>query len=211
MRLVGEERREFQRLTVDPAISATLGNREVSIIEIGVLGARVRHAEPIGADYAELHFQHDGAALTLRCEVIRSSGDGPIESGVRFLAAVGESGDRLRELLARLVAHELEVRRKMPRHIIPTEGAVDGDRTVRGKDAGFLCYRLESGHWKKTRAFLPEQPSTGFTVARWVEPTEIQRLCQVFEAADAEGRRLIQLFAELSISDEMEIPPRASD
>lgn len=211
MRLTGEERREFQRLAVDPAIPGTLGNRDVSIVEIGVLGARVRHAEPIGTDYAELRFEHDRAEVTLRCEVIRSSGEQQIESGIRFLAAVGESGDRLRELLARLVAHELEVRRKVPRHIIPTGSTVDGDRTVRGKDAGFLCYRLESGHWKKRRAFLPEQPSTGFTVARWVEPTEVQRLCQVFEAADSEGRRLIQLFAELSISDEMEIPPRASE
>jgi hypothetical protein len=210
MRLVGEERREFQRLNVEPAIPATLAGHPVSICEIGVLGARVRHSEPIGAAHAELHFEQGGAAVTLRCEVVRSLGNAPaIESGLRFLAAVGESGDRLREILARLVAHELEVRRKMPKHIIPSGNAVDGDRMVRGKDAGFLCYRLDAGNWKKTRAFLPEQPVAGFTVAYWVDENEIQRLCQVFEAADIEGRRLIQLFAELSVSDELEIPPSA--
>jgi hypothetical protein len=209
MRL-GEERREFQRLNVEPAIPGTLGGQPVSIREIGVLGARVEHSQPIGAGYAEFQFEQGGAAVTMRCEVVRSSGNPPsIESGLRFLAAVGESGDRLREILARLVAHELEVRRKMPKHIIPSGNAVDGDRMVRGKDAGFLCYRLEAGHWKKTRAFLPEQPVAGFTVAHWVDPNEVQRLCQVFEAADVEGRRLIQLFAELSVSDELEIPPSA--
>ncbi|HVS30050.1 MAG TPA: hypothetical protein VMS98_01230, partial [Thermoanaerobaculia bacterium] len=97
----------------------------------------------------------------------------------------------------------------MPKIGIPAEAPVDGDKTVRTKAAGFLCYRFENGRWSKHRAFLPEQPATGFTVARWVEPSEVTRLCQVYEAADAEGRRLIQLFAELSVSDELEIPPRA--
>ena len=210
MPLVGEERREFQRLGVEPTVPATLGNHNVTIAEIGVLGARVRHAAAIEDEYADLTFNPHDAVITLRCEVVRQTGQPPhMETGLRFLAAVGESGDRLRLFLARLVAAEFETRRNMPKDSIVADNAVDGDRTVRGKDARFVCYRLDRGHWKKTRAFLPEQPSTGFTVAQWVEPAEIKRLCQVFEAADAEGRRLIQLFAELSVSDELEIPPRA--
>jgi hypothetical protein len=209
MPLAGEERREFQRLRLDPPIDARMGERQVSIVEIGILGARIHHTEPIGEEYADLQFRSGNAELRLRCEVVRTFGEAPaLASGVRFLAAVGDSGDQLREMLARLVAHEFEVRRSMPRNSIPDESAVDGDRTVRGKDAGFLCYRFEKGHWRKQRAFLPEQPAAGFTVARWVEPSEISRLCQVFEAADDEGRRLIQLFAELSVSNELEIPPR---
>ena len=210
MRLVGEERREFQRLRLDPPIPATFGKTTVSIAEIGILGARLRHADPIAEEYGELRFTSVENEVTLRCEIVRRTGDAPsLESGVRFLSAVGASGDRLRELLARMVTHEFEVRRNMPKHTIPADSAVDGDRTVRTKDAGFLCYRLENGHWEKHRAFLPEQPATGFTVARWVEPAEIKRLCQVYEASDQEGRRLIQLFAELSVSDELEIPPSA--
>ena len=86
---------------------------------------------------------------------------------------------------------------------------VDGDNTVRGSDAGFLCYRFENGGWIRRRVFLPEQPSVGFTVARTEDNSEMQRLCRVFEASDDEGRRLIRLFAELSVSDALEIPPRA--
>ena len=37
---------------------------------------------------------------------------------------------------------------------------------------------------------------------------EMQRLCSVYEASDDEGRRLIRLFAELSVSDALQIPPR---
>lgn len=209
MRVAGEERREFQRLRVDPPIPATLGSQNVSIIEIGVLGVRIRHEEPIAGDSLELKFTTDDDVI-LRCELVRTTGQAPsLQTGVRFLAAVGNSGDRLRDLLARRVADEFEIRRKMPRDSIPTAAAVDGDKTVRGKDAAFVCFRLEKGQWRRRAAFLPEQPVTGFTVARWVEPAETGRLCQVYQAADEEGRRLIQLFAELSVSDELEIPPRA--
>lgn len=208
--LVGEERREFQRLRIDPPVAGKLGNTDVSILEMGVLGARMQHSDSIDVEYSELRFSFGGNEIALRCEVVRTiSKDAFHYSGVRFVAAVGESGDHLRDMLAQLVAREFEVRRDMPKNTIPDQTAVDGDNTVRGKDASFLCYRLDNGRWRKQRAFLPEQPATGFTVAQWVDGTEVRRLCQVYEAADEEGRRLIRLFAELSVSDELQIPPRA--
>jgi hypothetical protein len=206
-----DERREFQRLTLDPSLPGTLGSKSLSIVEIGVLGARVRHTEPLDMQYAELHFSVGGHEIVLKSEVIRTfpgGTAGDLESGVRFLAAVGDSGDRLRDMLGDLVTRELDRRRTSPGGTpVPKPGSVDGDKTVRGKDAAFLCYRFEKGHWSKRPVFLPEQPSNGFTVARSSDETEIQRLCQVYEAADDEGRRLIRLFAELGISDVLEIPP----
>ena len=214
MRLAGEERREFQRLRLDPPLPGTLGITAVSILELGVLGARVQHSTPIDEEYAELHFASAGDEVGMRCEIIRTvkstdvkyPGSG-LQSGVRFLAAIDDSGDKLRATLARLVTHEFEVRRKLP-DSMPPASSVDGDKTVRGADAGFLCYRLENGVWRKRRVFLPEQPAMGFTVARIEDSEEMQRLCRVFEASDEEGRRLIRLFAELSVSDVLEIPPR---
>ncbi len=209
MRLVGEERREFQRLRLDPPLPGTLGKTAVSILEVGVLGARVQHTEPLDQAYAELHFSSGSAEMGMRCEIIRTfKSEGGLESGVRFLAAIDDSGDKLRAMLARLVTHEFEVRRKMPANSMPPPSSVDGDKTVRGADAGFLCYRLEDGIWRKRRVFLPEQPATGFTVARSEDNAEMQRLCRVYEASDEEGRRLIRLFAELSVSDVLEIPPK---
>jgi hypothetical protein len=211
MSLVGDERREFQRIRVEPAIHGTYGDIPVSIVEIGVLGARLRHDETFDKQYSDLWFT-SGTEIGMRCEAVRTQdatdGASRYVSGVRFLAAIEDSGARLRDLLAQLVAHEFEVRRNLPKDTIPQD-AVDGDRTVRGKDAAFLCYRLEGNVWRKRRVFLPEQPSTGFTVARSHDTDEIQRLCQVYEAADEEGRRLIRLFAELSVSGALEIPPRA--
>lgn len=204
-----DERREFQRLELDPPIGASLGEAAVSIDEIGVLGARVSHASALEAgENRELHFTHNGNEIVLRCEVVRTSErDDASHSGLRFLAAIGESGDRLREMLGELVTIELEKTRRG--RIGPLEPEIDGDRTVRGKDAGYLMFRLDGGTWHKRRVFLPEQPPVGFTVARTTDGDDLQRLCNVYAASDDEGRRLIRLFAELSVSERLSIPPRA--
>jgi hypothetical protein len=204
-----EERREFQRLHLTRPIAGALGGIPVSIIEIGILGARVHHADEMRGEYAELRFQHAADEIAMKCEIVRAnkgSDETGRESAVRFLAAIGESGDRLRDLLASLVMRELDFRRTHPG--ITEIETVDGDQTVRGADAGFLCYRHENGAWTRRRVFLPEQPAVGFTVARGEDNSEMQRLCRVYEASGEEGRRLIRLFAELSVSDALEIPPR---
>jgi hypothetical protein len=204
----GEERREFQRLVIDPPIAASLGGTRVSLIEVGVLGARVKHTENLSRTAAELRFDDEGRAIGLRCEVVRTT-ERPdrFESGIRFVAAVGDSGDHLRSMLARLANAALESMR-VPSSL-PLERSVDGDRTIRGKDAGYVCYRIENGVWRKRAVFLPEQPAVGFTVARGLDEEELQRLLRVYLASDDEGRRLIRLFAELSVSEALEIPPRA--
>ena len=199
-----EERREFQRLQLKHPLPATLGGAQAKLLEIGILGARLEHADPVTSDFAELRFND----VAMKCELVRRNKPTPagLESAVRFLAAMGDSGDRLRDFLAGLVMHELDFRRTHPGSV--EVQTVDGDVTVRGSDAGFVCYRFENGSWTRRRVFLPEQPAVGFTVARGEESSELQRLCRVFEASDEEGRRLIRLFAELSVSDALEIPPR---
>jgi hypothetical protein len=198
-----DERREFQRLALNPAISGSLDSVPVSILEIGILGGRVKHEIDLDDDHGDLHFAHGGKEITMRCEVVRTQDS---ETGLRFVAALGDSGDRLREMLGNLVTIELSMRRNISREGLgPT---IDGDKTIRGKDARYLCYRLEDGVWSRRRVFLPEQPPAGFTVARSEDSEEIQRLCRVYQASDAEGRRLVRLFAELSVSEAMEIPPQ---
>lgn len=206
------ERREFQRLVLDPPIPGTFGTTAVSLTDIGVLGSRIQHGAPLDERHGDLRFSYNSDEIAMRCEVVRDipneqakyPGSG-VESGIRFTAAIGASGDRLRNMLADLVTRELNLRRLTPTHT----KIIDGDKTVRGKDAQFVTYRYEGNQWEKRRVFLPEQPSNGFTVARGEDTDEMQRLCRVYAASDDEGRRLIRLFAELSISDALQIPPTA--
>ncbi len=203
----GEERREFQRLQLDPPLSGMFGATPVMLREVGVLGARMHHVVPLDSPRTELRFNHEGDEIVMRCEVVRSIR--PDETGVRFLAAVGESGDKLRAMLAALVEKALSERNESSATKLQIRKGVDGDKTIRGADALFVCYRLDDGGWQKRRVFLPEQPDSGFTVAKGEDPAEMQRLCTVYEASDEEGRRLIRLFAELSVSGVLQIPPRS--
>lgn len=203
----GVERREFQRLRLDSPLPATFDGADVTLVEIGILGARIEHSGPLKTMRGDLHFTWDDRPIEMRCEIVRTINDSA--SGVRFLAAVGPSGDYLRDMLAQLVARALDRKWDSSATRLRILRSIDGDRTVRGSDAHFLCYRLEDGAWRRRRVFLPEQPAMGFTVARGEDADEMQRLCAVYEASDDEGRRLIRLFAELSVSDALQIPPRS--
>jgi hypothetical protein len=206
MHQLGVERREFQRLRLESAIAASFDGQPVALADIGILGARIEHATPLGSKHGDLQFEFDGHPITMRCEVVRTS-DGASHSGLRFLSAQGESGDHLRQMLAHHVARVLDQRFDNSATRLRILRQIDGDRTIRGTDAHFLSYRLEDGGWRRRRVFLPEQPQTGFTVARGEDADEMQRLCAVYEASDDEGRRLIRMFAELSVSDALQIPP----
>jgi hypothetical protein len=207
-----DERREFQRLNLDPPIPGTLGSTAVSVLEVGILGARVQHAAPLDEQHAELRFSYREREIALRCEVVRTMEsdsqypDTGLQSGIRFVAAIGESGDLLRQMLVELVTEELDKSRKIS---LAMEREIDGDKTIRGKDAAYLSFRLEGGNWNKRHVFLPEQPPVGFTVGRMTDGDDLKRLCLVYEASDDEGRRLIRMFAELSVSAVLGIPPRA--
>ncbi len=215
-RTPGQERREFQRLELSPPVPGTLGSSAISVLEVGVLGARVHHAEPFDATHADLRFSFENEEIGMKCEVVRTIPnrskypESGLESGLRFIAAIGDSGDRLRAMLAKLVIKAFDDRKDATASGTIAARRVDGDKTVRGLDAQFLSYRLDDkGAWQRRRVFLPEQPPVGFTVARSVDTDEMARLCEVYQASDEEGRRLIRLFAELSVSGALKIPPRA--
>lgn len=204
----GVERREFQRLPLASPVHGTFGSMEVSVIDAGILGARIAHSSEFAEPRGELVFPFGEHRIGMRCDVTRTTGgENGFVSGLRFLAAVGDSGNHLRDMLTRLVVSALETRYDSSATRLRIR-SVDGDKTVRGTDAHFLCYRFENGLWRKRHVFLPEQPALGFTVARNEDPVEMQRLCEVYEASDEEGRRLIRMFAELSVSDVLQIPPR---
>jgi hypothetical protein len=203
-----DERREFQRLRLSPPIGGAFAGESILISELGVLGARIHHAATMTRTRGELRFVFAGNEIVMRTEVVRTyaAPEGGMTSGVRFLAALGESGDNFRRALVSLVTTALEDRYDDSATRLRLS-KVDGDVTVRGKDAQFVSYRFENGNWQKRFVFLPEQPVSGFTVSSREDPDEMKRLCAVYEASDEEGCRLIRMFAELSVSDVLQIPP----
>ena len=56
MNTQGVERREFQRLRLDSPISGTFAGADVTIGEIGILGARIEHDAPLESQRGDLQF-----------------------------------------------------------------------------------------------------------------------------------------------------------
>lgn len=75
------------------------------------------------------------------------------------------------------------------------------------KQTGYICLQLENRTWRKKRTHDPGQPADGFTVSALEDQTQIELLCQAYEKSDPDGRKMIQLFAQLSIAEGEGIAP----
>ncbi|HEX7828123.1 MAG TPA: PilZ domain-containing protein [Thermoanaerobaculia bacterium] len=207
------DRREFQRLKLSKPILGTLGSVNALVLDIGMAGAFVEHygtAAP--GDQLDLTFRWQGEEVKFRCEVVRSNvvkqpgGDGKndlSQSGLRFREAVGDSGEKLQDLIANFVGRILAAQKanaagesaghSAGETILATIG-----QARRSRSHGFISYRLKDGRWWRLPGDSPVQPADGFTVGAHEDEDEIETLCRAFEQADDEGRRLIRLVAELS-------------
>src|SRR5688572_3793561 len=88
--LMDRERRQFQRLPLDGVVDARLNEIAVRILELGVVGARLQHSEPLpDGSTLTLQFESDGEEVAMECVVIRSTRSlpGMFETGVRFSRA----------------------------------------------------------------------------------------------------------------------------
>ncbi|HUO84765.1 MAG TPA: hypothetical protein VM534_06580 [Thermoanaerobaculia bacterium] len=206
------ERREFQRLHLERPIPGRFGDRDVQILEMGVLGARLSHTDPIPEGEAGiLRFEWEDTSVALESKVVRNVSHAPApegqaaiyQSGLRFTTAIGESDNALRRLLASHVRQILQERKDISGSSPVID---DGEETLTDKSAPFVTYYMSEGEWHKRPALVPDQPLSGFTVAAGEDEVEMKLLRQVYENADTDGMHLIRLFAELSISEKLGVP-----
>jgi hypothetical protein len=146
-------------------------------------------------------------------------------SGLEFQHAEGEMRGRLKTIIGRFIAAALEEQKLNARGVLPqhsvdrmpifrfggqlTSNAKDKEMagtavmpTVRiAKETGYVCYALENNSWRRKRTHDPGQPLEGFTISATEDHTQAEMLCDAYRRADRDGRRLIQLCAQLSIMD----------
>lgn len=143
-------------------------------------------------------------------------------SGVEFHMTSADMRSRLKAMLAVFITRAMEEQKLNARGVMP-EHDVDkmpifrfgGQLTADGKhvaapaflpisrlakETGYVCYHLEQNQWRTKRTHDPGQPHEGFTISAAEEQTQAQLLCEAYQQADREGRRLIQLCAQLSIN-----------
>jgi PilZ domain-containing protein len=209
---VMDDRREFQRLRLSKPILATMGENNALILDVGIGGAFLEHyGKAESGDRFPLRFRWQGDEIDLVCEVARSEivrapgGDGASSvshSGVRFVDAGPGSTARLQNLIATFVGKVLAAQK--------ANASGDRDESAasmlsrlgearRMRTSGFVAYHLEGELWSRTPTHSAKQPEDGFTVAAFEDQEEVDALCHTYQQADAEGRRLIRLVAELSV------------
>jgi hypothetical protein len=145
-------------------------------------------------------------------------------SGLEFVDMSAAMRERLKAMLVRFISRALEEQKLNARGAMP-EHAVDrmpifrfgGQLTANVKDkevvepafipvarrlareTGYVCYALENNQWRRKRTHDPGQPHDGFTISAAEEHTQAELLCDAYLCADASGRKLIQLLAQMSI------------
>jgi len=208
--MTANDRREFQRLHLAKPILAQFGDGSALILDIGVGGALIEHHGRVeSGDQKRLQFRWKGEDIAFECVVIRSRvvRDRPTletvraHTGIRFLEAHGRAEEQLNDMMATFVGRVLSAQRAN------ASGAGGGPEALtlaqlgaarRARSEGWISYRWSDGDWTITPTSSPVQHEDGFTVAAYEDEDELRALCETYETANDEGRRLIRLVAELS-------------
>ena len=203
----GEERRKYGRIQLAEKLTASVDGVPARVVEISVTGARLIHEQRFPrAATNMLRIEWRGQAIRLQCEAVRSMLVRPNEdqSGVRFVNTGDESDRLVRELIGEYVTRALNEQIANARGVPP----IGGYTYQTGKGDRFRRCEFIDGGWKKVETRDPSQPPKGFTISADVDPGHVQMLCQTWIACDEEGRRLLQILAQLSIDKREGVPTR---
>ena len=190
--------RRVQRIHFPLPLTGRLGTVDVAIGDLSVLGARVEHRVPLAAGgHARIVFEWDGERIEADCRIVRSRIErGVHRSGIEF----DNLAPRTREVIRRLIELHLrrafdEQRRAARDVLLPPLDA------IASIDNGYVCLTFDANGWLRKRTHDPGQPAEGFTISADETDAQIELLREAYERSDPGGRKLIQLFAQLSIVD----------
>jgi hypothetical protein len=202
------DRREFQRLRLAKPILGLLDGQNALILDIGINGAFIEHYGTFPSKHRfRLLFRWNSEDVEFLCvvrrsSVVRGSGDSAVShTGARFVQPIGQSEERLQDMMATFVGNVLAAQKLNASGENPAESnlmLVQLGAARRARSRGYLLYRYANGKWYCEPTDSPQQPAFGFTVAAYEDEEELETLCRAWEIADDEGRRLIRLVAELS-------------
>lgn len=209
-----EDRRQFHRIHLDIPIVASLGDVVVEVRDVSLNGARVvGEARFAPNSETELEFAWNDMPLKFDVTVIRctlfSFAKAPGEkstyqTGLRIRETVGKTDRYLREMIASYVIRALEEQKANARGLPP----LGPYGYIEGKGDRFRRCEYIDGKWRRTETTKADQPPVGFTVSADVRSYYVDLLCETYQMADEDGRRLTQTLAQLSISKAEGIPTR---
>jgi hypothetical protein len=153
-------------------------------------------------------------------------------SGLEFERVSEETKQNLKRMIEGFITRALEEQKLNARGVVPqheigkmpifrfggqltanssdvrTAAGTSGLPTARmAAESGYICYHLDTNTWRKKRTHDPGQPSEGFTISANEDHAQADLLCEAYQKSDRDGRKMIQLFAQLSIMDGEGVTP----
>lgn len=153
-------------------------------------------------------------------------------SGLEFLNVAAPTKASLKKMIGVFITRALEEQKMNARGVVPQHDVAKmpifrhgGQLTANSKDVaeavgssvlpmsrvakdtGYICYQFDSRAWKLKRTHDPGQPVDGFTISALEDAEQAQLLCEAYARSDEQGRKMIQLFAQLSIAEGEGIKP----
>jgi hypothetical protein len=146
-------------------------------------------------------------------------------SGVEFQNVSPDCRTVLKGMIGLFISRALEEQKLNARGVIPQHDVTrmpifryGGQLTANAKDSdvsrtsllptsrvvtetGYVCYHLDGNSWRRKRTHDPGQPVAGFTISATEDHSQVELLCDAYRRSDHDGRRMIQLCAQLSIMD----------
>ena len=110
-----QERRKTDRVVLSPPLRGRVGDHSITMVDLGALGARIRHEEPIEINGpTRLTFDWEGEEVAVECRIVRAQANPEMEivspnifeSGLQFDDPLNQSDTRFRRVLQRLGERE---------------------------------------------------------------------------------------------------------
>ncbi len=176
--------------------------------------------------WEDLTFSIDCRIARSRLERFSAGADGMTvyHSGLEFEKLSTEMRTRIKQMISGFIIRALEEQKLNARGVLPehdvsrmpifrfggqltaNEKQVEGSALLPmsrvAKETGYICYGLENTSWRKKRTHDPGQPIEGFTISANEDHAQVELLCQAYQKSDRDGRRLIQLCAQLSLMED---------
>lgn len=217
-------RRVTNRLTFKMPRPARFATFEVVLVDLSLKGAGIQHPNQIPPGTRSLlRFRLERESHEITCEIKRSKlqlvrqGTKTLQiyrSGLQFVGIEGEAEtikDALRKRVQRAIARQQAdafANADAMKGVDESSGAIPLAALAAWMETRpyVRCVLEKNGKWKSEKVDVPDQPPVGFTVLADEGETEIDLLRRAFERANDEQRRLIRMFAQITLSEPSDEP-----
>jgi hypothetical protein len=195
----GNERRKAPRYHPRIILSALIGRHDAIVADLSVCGARVYHFCPIKrGEVVRFSMHHGDRVFSSLARVLASAvealGTGPsgaptYESRLQFVDTSHDDKAILSSLLIDLQERQAE------RWVRNAKGDYAPEPPLPRIGAYYTRLQWNGHGWLAIATRDPKQPEKGLTIPADTRPSERKLICDVYERADVDGRKLIRQIA----------------